>query len=398
MTAGTHRSIHFNERVLEVLIGGTSLLDVREGIAGAYPDSESITAFIEAYGYDLSDPVEAGELHGHKLEAIQFIRKYFLKPANPEGIDADIPRKIVENPDVRDLFKWASGQGEFRRWSCAILRVMHILAHIDRDVRTPYFGEIQNQIFDRVYRYLHRDDQGRLFLQRASDDPYRVELVEFQVKPKKPRESTLIKLLHKPESVAEELFDRIGMRFITRTRFDAVCVVRFLEESRAIVAANIKPSRSRNTLMEIKEFREWIRRQTEQTFDRMVPSDHPEIEALPFPESKNENRHSSDHYRAIQFTCRQLIKVKQALPDQIRDLKKSLKKAQIDPEISKALDQMDLKNTQRVVRFFYPFEIQVVDQKSFESNEKGRSAHAEYKKAQVKAAMHRVFGGGFDSA
>jgi hypothetical protein len=33
-----------------------------------------------------------------------------------------------------------------------------------------------------------------------------------------------------------------------------------------------------------------------------------------------------------------------------------------------------------------------VDQRSFEDNEKGRSAHSEYKRAQVQTALKRVMG------
>ena len=51
-----------------------------------------------------------------------------------------------------------------------------------------------------------------------------------------------------------------------------------------------------------------------------------------------------------------------------------------------------MKYLQREVRFFYPFEVQVVDQHSNEENEKGRSAHSEYKRAQVQTALRRVMG------
>ena len=40
-----------------------------------------------------------------------------------------------------------------------------------------------------------------------------------------------MKLLHKPGSVAEELFDRVGLRFITHHRVDAIRVVHFLERT-----------------------------------------------------------------------------------------------------------------------------------------------------------------------
>src|SRR5919108_575751 len=62
------------------------------------------------------------------------------------------------------------------------------------------------------------------------DDPTRVDLVLFDTKPKKSRNSTLLKLLHKPENVAEDIFDRVGIRFIVQTPLSALQVVKYLKD------------------------------------------------------------------------------------------------------------------------------------------------------------------------
>ena len=199
-----------------------------------------------------------------------------------------------------------------------------------------------------------------------------------------------MKLLHKPESVAEELFDRVGIRFITQNRVDAVRVVHFLEQSHVIVAANIKPSRSRNTLVDTQLF--------QQALAQGLAADHRDenqlriqLENTAFPLSKsNENQFSSEHYRAIQFTCRQLIKIRNSLADEIRELKQASKGQEMNVALQAVIDKMDPRQIQRVIRFFYPFEIQVMDEVSFVENEKGRSAHREYKNAQQRAALSRV--------
>ena len=46
----------------------------------------------------------------------------------------------------------------------------------------------------------------------------------------------------------------------------------------------------------------------------------------------------------------------------------------------------------REIRFFYPFEVQLMDRQSYDENERGRSAHSEYKKSQIQTAMRRVMG------
>jgi uncharacterized protein (TIGR04562 family) len=105
-----------------------------------------------------------------------------------------------------------------------------------------------------------------------------------------------------------------------------------------------------------------------------------------------DNRFSSEHYRAIQFTCRQLIKIKNPLSEHIRNLKSLTRGADLGPELTSAIERVDQKYIQRVTRFFYPYEVQVMDHESFVENEKGRSAHAHYKLAQQNAAMNRVMG------
>jgi uncharacterized protein (TIGR04562 family) len=388
---------NIGESVFDVLIGGTSFLDSREGFKGSFHDGDSAERFLHAYGYDILDPIELAELQGNLQEAVRFIRRYFLKPENPDGLQLELPKKFTDLMDVRELLLHASSEkhDDYRHWACAILRVVHAINHIDRDIRTQHFSEIQKQIFDRFYRYLHRTEGGQLFIGRSESDPLRVDLVEFQVKPKKARDSTLMKLLHKPESVAEELFDRVGVRFITKDRVDAVRVIHFLEQAHVIVAANIKPSRSRNTLVDTSAFKDTLQRELPRVMAQEIEESQLDdlLEGVEFKKSKpGENPFSSEHYRAIQFTCRQLIKIRSGLSDQIRELKISTKNAQLDPNLQSLVDRIAATPMQRVTRFFYPFEIQVLDQLSFIENERGRSAHGQYKKSQQQAALFRVMG------
>jgi uncharacterized protein (TIGR04562 family) len=111
----------------------------------------------------------------------------------------------------------------------------------------------------------------------------------------------------------------------------------------------------------------------------------------------SDNRHSSSSYRAVQFTMRQLIKLRNPLYEDLKELKAQTKQAAVPESILKLVEKLDLKHLQREVRFFYPYEVQLVDQKSHEQNEKGRSAHSEYKRAQIQTAMKRVMGPLFDA-
>jgi uncharacterized protein (TIGR04562 family) len=393
----------FGWEILDVIISGRSSIDSPNGFQLQNPGEA--TRFIASYGYDVENPIERAELLGNFHEALNFVRKHFLQPENPDGLRLELPRKIVELGDIRDLFLMSSmtltGQARdtagqvLSQWACSILKVMHTIAHIDKDVRSSYFSDIQQQIFDRFYRVIHREDEN-LFLGEKENDPMRVDLAAFETKPKKSRDSTILKLLHKPENVAEDIFDRVGIRFVTETMLDALRVVKFLKDRMIVVPPNIKPSRSRNTLVELDYFREQLGQHLAQAEAGSL-DEAGLVTALTAaaraPAVSPENPHTSEFYRALQFTCRQLIKLKNPLFDDLREIKSLVKsKGSKDDELAKAVEKLDMKYAQREIRFFYPYEVQIVDRRSAEENEKGRSAHSEYKRAQVQTAMKRVMG------
>jgi uncharacterized protein (TIGR04562 family) len=399
----------FRPDVLDVIISGKSALDAPH--AFQVQNLEEADQFIRSYGYDLNDPIEKAEILGNYHEALNFIRKHFLQPENSDGLKLEIPRKILELNDVRELllmvspnYSNASSEAQsssLRSWACSLLKVMHTISHIDKDLRTSYFTDIQKQIFDRFYKLIHRDHEGQLFLGEKEEDPFRVNLIAFETKPKKSRDSIIVKLLHKPENVAEDIFDRVGIRFIVDTPLSALRIVKYLKDKMVIMPPNIKPSRSRNTLIQLDDFRSQLgdllgRAERSEIEEEQL---HSQLEVAAHPPAVNpENPHSSEFYRAIQFTCRQLIKLRNPLYEDIRELKSLVKVKTTQDDIAKTIDRIDLRYIQREIRFFYPFEVQVVDQRSAEENERGRSAHSEYKRAQIQTALKRVMGSLVDVA
>lgn len=399
----------FHWEIFDIFLSGKSAIDSNEGLpVHSRDDAER---FLRSYGFELENPIEKAETFGNFHEAINFIRRYFLQPENPDGLRLEIPRRILELADIRDLFlmsnlrypdQTADTAGlMLKSWACAILKMMHTVAHVDQDIRTSYFADIQQQIFDRFYKLIHRDGDGNLFLGEREDDPERVNLVAFETKPKKSRDSSLLKLLHKQENVAEDIFDRVGLRFVTHTRLDAVRVVKYLKDKMIVLAVNIKPSRSRNTLVDLDQFRTRLGELLEKVERGEIDEDSLTLQleaAIQPPGAAKDNPHSSEHYRAIQFTSRQAIKLVNPLYDDLKELKQLARARGADEqstetaELIKAIDRVDLKYLQKEIRFFYPYEIQIVDERSYEDNEKGRSAHSEYKRAQIQTAMKRVMG------
>ena len=124
---------------------------------------------------------------------------------------------------------------------------MHTIAHIDKDLRAPHFSRYPKADL-RSLLQIHSSRRRRPSLSRRRERSAKIDLVAFETKPKKSRDSIILKLLHKPENVAEDIFDRVGMRFVTKTRLGSLQVVKFLKDKMIVMPPNIKPSRSRNTL------------------------------------------------------------------------------------------------------------------------------------------------------
>lgn len=389
----------FDWDLLEVVLGGKSALDAKSFVSPLTSDDQ-IEDFLDAYGFSQGDPILKAETFGTFQESMQFIRRYFLKEGNEEGLDLEVPPSLYSITEVKDVFRVATGAAdnftyEESLWAQVVLKVMHTILHADKDLRYNYFSQIQQQVFDRFYKYLSRDGDNKLYL-GAQSDPEKIPLQDFETKSKKSRDSIIIKLLHKAENVAEELFDRIGVRFITANKLDCLRVVKFLYHMNVIVIHNIKPSRSRNTLIDINDFKRdhhsvlRMALRNELSEDRFQQALIREMKAPHF-DKEDDNQHSFDKYSAIQFTGRHLIRYRNPFLDEFRDLRKMAKERKDGDPLTEKILSLDPSLISRDVRFFYPFEVQIVDEESHSNNMEGEASHQDYKKSQLKSAMNRIF-------
>lgn len=389
----------FNWETLHLVCSGQSSLDAKNYLTEMY-DRDQVYDFLGGYGFDLKNPVESAELFGNYQEAIQFIKRYFLKEGNSEGLPLSVPSFLYTLTDISELFLLATGKSgakpnlEEELWAGVVLKVMHTILHADKDLRYRYFSVIQQQIFDRFYKYVVRDEENNLWIK--NDHGFTIPLVDFQTKAKKTRESIIIKLLHKQENVAEELFDRIGVRIVTKTKVDSLRVLKFLVTNYVVMINNIKPSRSQNTLVELDA----LKRRNNTLLRNCYRQGWTEVRYLKelellveqcVPQRMSEhNQHSSQEYRAIHFTGRQLIKYRNPFMAQFNDVRKAALQDREHP-LAKQLLALDTTPISRDVRFFYPFEVQITDEASHLQNTQGEASHQEYKKSQVKSAMRRIF-------
>ncbi|MBO4698946.1 TIGR04552 family protein [bacterium] len=335
-------------------------------------DRESGLTFIKNYGYDITDPKIAETVSAILSEAKTFIQTYLLE--DPEGKSETllIPPDILCNDDIVSLLIMASEKEKTleQAWACAILRVAHTITHVENDLAKSFMPGIRNQIYKRFSAHLNGNSAGGYFL-GTGDDAIRLKL--FEIKNDKSRDSLILKLLHKKENVTADIFDRVGVRIVTYTKLDIILVLRYFATNHVISFANIKPSRTKNNVVNIPRFIEgveelkshdlssWSQEDVSEFLERYLeipPEEKAEITKRNIEET---NLYSSTSYSSIQLTSRLLITVE-------------------DP----------INPAKPTYRFFFPFEVQILDEESFVESRSGRANHEEYKKNQTIAARRRV--------
>ncbi len=358
---------------------------------------QEATNFIQAYGFDPNSTDDQELLWEAFEEAIAFIEKALSDPEHPNIPEHLRTRKAVN--DLRRLPLLASERQDNpdQIYACAILRVMHVLIHLAHDPRLKYFEQVQNQILSRLDSYIYADPTTGASYLGVKEEGNGIKLLFFKKKDRKDREREIIKLLHKADNLVEEIYDRIGFRLVTETKFEAIKAVRLLLEKNIISLPNVRPRRSRNRLVDFKRLQFEVDR-----IDTHVKKSGHNAEYVEKLIRRVERRigyrrlgrnlinpHSSDYYRAIQFTCRELIKVKSGTYQMMVRLREQLGNIHGANQI---LNEIFPAETKPYDYVFFPYEIQIMDVKAYADSIFGKSNHDEYRRKQLHAARCRVFG------
>lgn len=364
---GMQPTFEFDSAILTSLAGGQSVVDLPRL---AISSDEQARAFMLAYGFDITNEKDEEKLWYFHRRALVFLEEK-LGISNEE-----MPAELRDRKNLQDLKKllvWASSrenaEKEFQKWSCALLRVMHVFVHAESDMFHSFSEEIQKQILSPLQSSIFTEGTtGTTFLKTNAAEKDRhdeVQLVGFEIKPFKTSASTVIKLLAKPDAVAMKIFDRLGVRFITRTMFDSFRVIQFLIDHHLVSFPHIMPDQSSNTLypadlfsavaQEIaKEKKNWTDEELEKIFRERLEN------STDVRWHKKENNFSGTDYQFIKFISRKLIRV--PIGDKGGELS-----------------------------FFFPYEVQIMDQNSYAKIQSGPSEHQKYKDRQKEAARKRIF-------
>lgn len=379
----------FSWETLRSFLDGVSPIDLDRL---ALQSRDEAYQFLVQYGYDLAIPSEHHDAWGVFREALDYLQRVICPAPTPEDKAVSPPEELDQISDLTEVLLLASHQSPLQPWACALLRVMHTISHANHAVRNPFYNEIQRQILERYRQHVHQDSRGKLYLGTGL---LAVPLDDIQLREEKSRDSLILKLLHKPDNVAQGVFDRIGVKLVTPSKVDALLVLKYIRRHHLAIFANIMPGRSRNTLIDLERFRdvyESISRPGSQgTFKGQWHAlQHSEEDE---PEAPHQNPHSSRAFRSIQFTCRQLIRVPNPQYTQLAELRAKLKDRLPGEDVDQLLAPMLADNPEPVLRFFFPYEVQILDQENHQRTETGESSHANYRLRQLRTARRRVLGG-----
>jgi uncharacterized protein (TIGR04562 family) len=382
----------FSWDTLRLFLEGFSPVDLQTIAVSSLDEAQQ---FIATYGYDMDDPKEREEAHQIHRESLEFLERY-LCPSMTEGEPDLTPPEELRSPrNLHDLLLMTSDMSNplLAAWACSLLRVMHTISHANLAARTPYFREVQSQILSPFEAHLFPHPERP---ESLGQGPSAVPLKAVFFKRRKSRESLILKLLHKPDNVASEVYDRIGIKLITPTKVDAILALKYLRKQNLVSVPLLTPGRSRNTLVDLESFRQAYDAMTAEAafaaseeesdveFFRQMAF-RPPGEARLLEERMAANPFSSPSFCAIQFTCRRLVKV----PHPATTLLNQLRRQTGDLELGQELE----RHYPKQLRFTFPFEIQITDWENYVASHEGESSHISYKRRQLRAARKRVLGG-----
>ena len=323
---------------IRLLLRGGSVIDWHRLNFDSYEQAE---AFLRAQEFDISVTEDAGRVEDIKRSAVDYLRRNFEFP---------IPRPVAE-ADVPTMLMIASGRGHRRLCACTILKVMHIIHHLDARELMFLLPASDKELFYLVEQKVYRVIGGML----SRGFP----ILEF-IGGRKNKDSLYTKLLSKSETTAAQIYDKIRFRIVTRTRDDIFPVLEYL--TRNLFPFNyVVPGESTNTLFHFKEYCS-----VHPNLKRMIPKLQlsPDLEA---EETWVDNRFTSPDYRIVHFVVDMPVRLSddlaQSIPTAVSDLG-------------------------RVI--FVQTEFQVIDRETEQKNELGNASHSAYKDRQRFAVMRRL--------
>jgi len=380
---------------LSVVLGHQNILSHRNL---NIPHRERSAEFLRHCGFDLGHFEHRKQVEQFFGEALFFIRHILFSGDERERFT--VPNELLLMEDPRRLLVYSSQRSPRRRylrlWACSILKVMNAVSHLEFNGKLRELDAAREQIFGRIKTILANDDSSGW---KVRSQNIEVELDNIEWKEAKTRHSLLLKLLHKPEAMAEEVFDYLGVRFVVAKSQDIARLLRVLIENDIIIPHQVLNMRSRNSLINLKS----SQRQLSLAYDLLQNGTSSPEEFITMCEKidwdlnvdepgnpSRPNAHSSSRYKSIQLTVRHLVRTPNPAFLVLSSLAGQLRHARgLEPEDDPLLMGLIPEENAR----FFPLEIQIFDRSSHQITQFGPASHEQYKSNQLQTVRKKILGG-----
>lgn len=327
------------ERMRLVLRGG-SVIDWRRL---HFQSREEVDRYLRLCLFEPDDPFDRARLQRILDEAVDYLRTTFRYAVAGE---------VAQPEAVQDLFLFASGVGNprLRRMACLVLKVMHVVHHVEARgllhrarVSEGELCELVTRRVDSAIDQLRRE--GLPILAAAGSV--------------KTRHSVITKLLAKKETLAAQIFDRVRYRVVT-AHSDHVLPVLVRLCDLLIPFNFVVPGQTQNTLLSFRKLiHDWpgLKKLASELQMGLHLEDNDRRDAEP----SQANEFSGDSYKVLNF----VVDLPVHLPE-------------------RAVEAGDGRIA------FCMVELQLVDQETASANERGENAHLRYKKRQLRKVLRRL--------
>lgn len=329
------------ERIRLILRGG-SVIDWRRMY---FQSRGEVDNFLRLLQLDVSRPYDEAWARGVLAEAVEYLRKTF---------NYRVANAVAQPEEIHDLFLYAAGtkgSPRHRRIACVVLKVMHVIQHIEGRDLLFRLAISEAELAELV--------TAKVLAVATEMQSKGLPVVEF-AHSIKTQDSLVTKLLAKKETVAAQVYDRTRFRVVTRKREDLLPVLYYLTQ-RLFPFHLVVPGQTENTLLPFKS----------------VLAENPHFEQFASQlqldrdfedrEGNGGNTFSGNTYRALNFVVDMPVRMDAYLPA---------------PEA----DERQRKG--RIIIALVEF--QIVDEETAKLNEQGDNAHAAYKRRQKKRVLKRL--------
>ncbi len=314
---------------IRLLLRGDSVVDWhRLGLR----DEDDVARLLRVNGIDANLPADRARAEHVRTHAVSYIR---------DTLGLRLSDTVATESSLEALFLLASNRGKHRREACTLLKVMHIIYHLDARELRLLLPIPDNELFAHVEQSV-----VSLFDELASAG---VPVKEFAWS-RKTQDSLITKLLVKRESNAARVFDRLRFRVVVDRPRDLIPTLHVMLQ-RFVPFNFIVAEQTVNTLVDAAP----IERRVGRTRD---------FHALPLPtETGLSNEFSGRGYQILNFVADLPVRVDE-LYDELPEGKGNV--------------------------VFVLAEFQLVDLGRRDANEEGENSHTNYKRRQYQRVRERL--------